>query len=444
MQKFAHSLDDRDQADWEPLSHHLSRVGDRAAGFAAPFGASTLALAMGLLHDIGKASDAYQLYIRRGRVPGAPKGPDHSSAGAQQSRTIYGDGLGRLMAFGIAGHHSGLMDGDGLGASDLNGRLTKELAPHDDWRDHVIGLPDAAQLHASLAAPRPNAIDPTFSVAFLPRMLFSALVDADFLETEGFYAQARGEAPPPRGGTLTPGHRDTVRSFLARHRRADTPVNQLRSAILDHANGKAALPPGLFTLTVPTGGGKTLTSLSFAMEHALTHRLARIIYVIPFTEAWIETSPASRADSACWSRLPHGGVDRNTGEPIRLWDGQGRLPHGGVDRNNSAPLLSWCDKSRLPHGGVDRNCHLDRQHRECRWSPPTRRRGSKQHRRMVWRGIDHVASHTEAWIETRLKRATSPSKRVASHTEAWIETASRHPTSMSIMVASHTEAWIET
>ncbi len=298
MPKYAHSLDDRPESDWEPLSHHLTRVGSRAAGFTAPFGASTLALAMGLLHDIGKASDSYQAYIRRGRVPGGPKGPDHSSAGAKQACVIYGNGLGRLMAFGIAGHHSGLMDGDGHGASDLNGRLTKTLEPHDDWRDHTIGLPAAADLHASIAPPKANAIDRTFSAAFLPRMLFSALVDADFLETEGFYAQAKGEEPPPRGGTLTPDHRDTVRTFLARHRKADTPVNRLRSEILDHANGKAALPPGLFTLTVPTGGGKTLTSLSFATEHALTHGLARIIYVIPFTSIIEQTAKVFREDVA--------------------------------------------------------------------------------------------------------------------------------------------------
>jgi CRISPR-associated endonuclease/helicase Cas3 len=298
MAKYAHSLEDRPEADWEPLAHHLSAVGGRAAGFAAPFGASTLALAMGLLHDIGKCSDAYQAYISKGRIPGGPRGPDHSSAGAKQSCAIYGKGLGGLMAFGIAGHHSGLMDGDGHGASDLNGRLTKDLEPHDNWREHVIGLPEPAQLLASLAPPRPNAIDPNFSFSFLPRMLFSALVDADFLETEAFYARANGEGAPSRGGTLTTDHRDTVRAFLSRHRKADTPVNRLRSEILDHANGKAALPPGLFTLTVPTGGGKTLTSLSFAMEHALTHGLRRIIYVIPFTSIIEQTAKIFREDIA--------------------------------------------------------------------------------------------------------------------------------------------------
>lgn len=298
MQKFAHSLEGKDERDWEPLAHHLTAVGKRAAEFAVPFGASTLALAMGLLHDIGKCSEAYQAYIRMGRKPGGPKGPDHSSAGAKQSCTLYGEGLGRLMAFGIAGHHSGLMDGSGHGAGDLNGRLTKELERHDDWHNHVIDLPSASDLHASIAPPKANAIDRNFSVAFLPRMLFSALVDADFLETERFYAQAKGEAPPARGGMLTLEHRDTVRVFLDRHRRADTPVNQLRSSVLDHANCKAALNPGLFTLTVPTGGGKTLTSLSFAMEHALTHGLRRIIYVIPFTSIIEQTAKIFREDVA--------------------------------------------------------------------------------------------------------------------------------------------------
>jgi len=84
-------------------------------------------------------------------------------------------------------------------------------------------------------------------------------------------------------------HLETVRAFLAKHRKTDSEVNRLRSAILDHANAKAALPPGLFTLTVPTGGGKTLTSLSFALEHALRHGLRRVVYVIPCTGAWIET-----------------------------------------------------------------------------------------------------------------------------------------------------------
>jgi CRISPR-associated endonuclease/helicase Cas3 len=98
--------------------------------------------------------------------------------------------------------------------------------------------------------PKPNGIDRSFSLPFLARMLFSSLVDADFLETEAFYAKAEGGPPPARGGQITADHVQNLRDFLARHR-DDSPVNRLRSRILDHANAKAPLSPGLFTLTVP-------------------------------------------------------------------------------------------------------------------------------------------------------------------------------------------------
>lgn len=295
MESFAHSVDGQSEQCWEPLSHHLSLVGARAADLAQPFGASEIARAMGLLHDIGKHSDAYQRYIRQSREMGGPKGPDHSTAGAQEADKAYGP-VGRMMAFGIAGHHSGLMDGSGHDAGNLTGRLSKDVEDYTGWRDHVTDLPSADLLISGLPELDRNAIEPGFSLSFLVRMLFSCLVDADFLETEAFYAQSRGEPRPSRGGVLEPAHREAVRAYMARHRRDDTPVNQLRSRILDHANAKAALPPGLFTLTVPTGGGKTLTSLSFAMEHAFAHDMRRIIYVIPFTSIIEQTAEIFRKD----------------------------------------------------------------------------------------------------------------------------------------------------
>jgi len=111
MQKFAHSLGEQPEEHWEPLSHHLSAVGERAAGFGACFGAEAMVRAMGLLHDIGKASAAYQNYIRQPEGQGSAKGPDHSTAGAKEAIAAYKNGIGRLMAFGIAAHHGGLMDG---------------------------------------------------------------------------------------------------------------------------------------------------------------------------------------------------------------------------------------------------------------------------------------------------------------------------------------------
>jgi CRISPR-associated endonuclease/helicase Cas3 len=138
--------------------------------------------------------------------------------------------------------------------------------------------------------------DKGFAQALLVRMLFSCLVDADSVETERFYAEARSE-PMDRGrycdlATL----RDRLPSHLAAKRaKADpTPINALRAEVLDHAIAHAALPPGLFTLTVPTGGGKTLASLSFALEHAVRHGLRRVVYVSPFTSIIEQTAQVFR------------------------------------------------------------------------------------------------------------------------------------------------------
>ena len=133
--------------------------------------------------------------------------------------------------------------------------------------------------------PLERAPDTGFSQAFLTRMLFSCLVDADFLETERFYAEAK-DAPVERGGHLDLDTlRERLRVYMAQLRAeaASTPLNALRAEVLDKAIERAMLSPGLFTLTVPTGGGKTLASLSFALEHAVRHGLRRVVYVIPFT-----------------------------------------------------------------------------------------------------------------------------------------------------------------
>ncbi|MDX1488228.1 MAG: CRISPR-associated helicase Cas3', partial [Acidiferrobacterales bacterium] len=122
-----------------------------------------------------------------------------------------------------------------------------------------------------------------FQLGFLVRMLFSCLVDADFVDTEHFYAQHERGLPVARGGGPA---FEVLRESLDQHLsgfRADSDVNRLRSEILAHVRGQAIEPPGRFTLTVPTGGGKTLASLAFALEHAIAHGMDRIIYVIPFT-----------------------------------------------------------------------------------------------------------------------------------------------------------------
>ena len=330
MAFYAHSVDGQDEEKWEPLMHHLTQVSERAANFAGAFGASSTACAMGILHDIGKCSATYQAYIRQGREPDGPKGPDHSTAGAKEAARLYGGPntpFGRMMAFGIAGHHSGLMDG-----KRLTERHDKPVEDYRGWEAEAPDLPNMATIRAGFPRLEGNAIDKTFTPFFFIRMLFSCLVDADFLETERFYASAQGLMPPSRGGKIGPAHREAVRRHMVAHRRDDSEVNKLRSAILDHALGKVALPPGLFTLTVPTGGGKTLTSLSFATEHALAHGLDRIIYVIPFTSIIEQTAAVFRdvlgPDLGTDVLEHHSSFDWDKNEPARDRDSEGEGANG--------------------------------------------------------------------------------------------------------------------
>ncbi|HZH28050.1 MAG TPA: CRISPR-associated endonuclease Cas3'' [Azospirillaceae bacterium] len=286
---YAHSVSNRPRTEWEALTDHSSAVASLAGHFAASFGWEALARVAGLLHDIGKCSLPFQDYIGATGKPDAPAhGPDHSTAGAREAEAAYPKPLGRMLAYVVAGHHAGLAD-----FPSLEARLGKALAPYDGWRDLIGPLPPARALVPSLSG-RPSSI-PGFTTAFLTRMLFSCLVDADFLETERFYAEVEGRSPDRGGHTDLAVLRDRLAAEMAKVRSAArTPLHTLRNEILDHAVGKAALDPGLFTLTVPTGGGKTLTSLSFALEHAVRHGLRRVIYVIPFTSVIEQTADVFR------------------------------------------------------------------------------------------------------------------------------------------------------
>jgi CRISPR-associated endonuclease/helicase Cas3 len=289
--KFAHSTEDDSKQDWELLARHLIRVGGRAREFAAPFGWQSVAQVVGQLHDIGKISSAFQVYLTQRDQP-ARRGPDHSTAGAREAVRLYPGLLGRLMAFCIAGHHAGLPD-----AKDLDRRLVMNhpIEPYDGWQDYAGDLPSAATLAPTVHSKGPSP-HVGFSKAFLTRMLFSCLVDADFLETEQFYARTRNE-PVERSNFADIGElRARLLSFMRdmRSRDPEKSINALRNRVLDHAVAKAADELGLFRLTVPTGGGKTLASLTFALEHAAHHGLRRVVYVIPFTSIIEQTADVFR------------------------------------------------------------------------------------------------------------------------------------------------------
>ena len=189
---YAHSTATSNGSDWQPLRDHLLQTALRAKMLGSKFGAAKAAALAGWLHDLGKYSEAYQDYIA-GRGPG---GVDHSTAGAQQVLQLglkgRDKGMAELIAYAIAGHHAGLPDMSGE-TGGLIDRLKKTVAPLDPvWREEVEIDP------AGLA---PTNIKPIakiggFQLAFLGRMIFSCLVDADFLDTEAFYASIG--RPPDR------------------------------------------------------------------------------------------------------------------------------------------------------------------------------------------------------------------------------------------------------
>jgi CRISPR-associated endonuclease/helicase Cas3 len=292
--KYAHSLPGRPVEEWEKLPEHLRAVAARAGTFAAEFGWAEVARLAGLLHDIGKCSSEFFAYINRSSAGEERlRGPDHSTAGARVAEKAFPFPFGRFLSHIIAGHHAGLSDRE-----KLERRLGPDyrIASYDGWEQTIPPLP--ANIYPTVRFKERNAVG--FTRAFLIRMLFSCLVDADFLETERFYAEAKGE-PIERGGHLDLRTlRDRLRAYMAGlaaegGKKNPGKLNALRGEVLEHAVTKAESEPGLFTLTVPTGGGKTLTSLSFALEHAVRHQLSRVIYVIPYTSIIEQTADVFRA-----------------------------------------------------------------------------------------------------------------------------------------------------
>ena len=276
---YAHSGSKIDKSDWQALSDHLKKVGHIAAVNAQYFDAAILARNAGLLHDIGKYTEEFQKRLEGGRRV------DHATAGAKIAVQKWGR-YGRLLAYIIAGHHAGLANGvdPGENRSTLGDRLKKTISELDSIWMEEIALTD----QLSFPPMKPIENMEGFQFAFLIRMLFSCLVDADFLDTEAFYLnlegkqQKRGDSPPlHKLQKALDSHLENLRSRAAFH--SPGAVNDIRQEVLDHSRQQAQLSPGLFSLTVPTGGGKTLTSMAFALDHAIEHQLRRVIYVIPFT-----------------------------------------------------------------------------------------------------------------------------------------------------------------
>jgi CRISPR-associated endonuclease/helicase Cas3 len=292
---FAHSLEGEPLENWEPLEDHLFQVAARAADFASAWRAERWGFLAGLWHDLGKYSFAFRDYLLTENGYQAhieqPGRVDHSTAGARHAREILGPTQriqGDLLAYCIAGHHAGLPDHrDEGGCSGLFDRLEKRNHPIDAPPREIATGGESPSLRVPF---RPTRLP--YQLAFFTRMLFSCLVDADFLATEQFMnrdrASRRVDASPDwlAWDRKLTDHIDGISRDKAASRR-DAPLaaelQRVRSEVLVACRTRSADAPGLFSLAVPTGGGKTLASLSFAVRHAIAHNLRRIIYAIPFT-----------------------------------------------------------------------------------------------------------------------------------------------------------------
>lgn len=266
-------LRETDDKETQLLSEHLYGTGSLCREFANEFENGDFAAECGILHDIGKYSNEFQLRIR-----GEGKKCDHSTAGAQiaNEKSLFG----KLAAYCIAGHHSGLLDSGTLtdlgGDGTLFGRLSKNLPDYYKYKEEI----NISQFRFTPQNIRKTSGNGGFTFAFFTHMIYSCLTDGDFLDTEAFMNGGKNRT-------------STVCDFRVMKKLLDSKlnsfpiqkdlVNKKRADILQQCISKARNERGLYKLTVPTGGGKTLSSMAFALNHLITNGLRRIIYVIPYT-----------------------------------------------------------------------------------------------------------------------------------------------------------------
>lgn len=295
---YAHSVEGRHLEEWHLLEDHLQAVAELAGKFASSFNSEDWAWNAGLLHDLGKATNAFQKYLLKSNnlddsdydADGSES--NHASAGAALTEDRLGK-PGRILAYLIAGHHAGLPDWhpEKTGNAALPVRL-------EEGRKNLGFIPDFAEEYFSKtrkikSVPDFLKKDPAYYHLWV-RMLFSCLVDADYLDTERFLDSGKETQRDvfPTVQSLAEIFINSLNKFESSA--PNTPINKLRAQIRQSCEASAQIDKQLFSLTVPTGGGKTLSAMSFAFGHALKHGKKRIIYVIPYTSIIEQTAKILR------------------------------------------------------------------------------------------------------------------------------------------------------
>lgn len=291
------------------LCEHLDKTSREAGKFAKAFDNADWAEAAGLWHDLGKFLPSWQKYIRREtgydvnmRIEGDNSRPNHSSVGAVLALQKFKfSSVGRILAYIIAGHHAGLPDWlpDEAGGDLVNRIYKNPLEALIDNRelDEIKKIP-AVNKYINVSLPKTTPLnkencqiitDSNWEHVHLwIRMLFSCLTDADFLDTEKFMSPEikRGDFPSIKilnqrfGEYMKEKQKESLPSIL----------NTYRNEVLNQCKEKALLKPGFYSLTVPTGGGKTLSAMAFALRHAQKYCKDRIISAIPYTSIIEQTA----------------------------------------------------------------------------------------------------------------------------------------------------------
>ena len=281
---YAHSVSGRPESEWEPLFRHLNQVEAGARCRGRRFGADGLAALAGLIHDLGKYGPDFQARLRD-----PARRADHSTAGAVWAFKHLPGAWGRVLAHVVAGHHAGLKN-DLLGPEGRIETKSALLAPVEHARR-------ADGLELPRTVPNPDGMrwikgETGFQHAFLTRMIFSCLIDADRTAAAAFGTddEAAASAGHPSIAALEAALHEGIGMRGVPSNRLDT----LRDKVLHDVLARANDPQGVFTLTVPTGGGKTLTSLAFALAHARAKELDRVIVVIPYTSIIEQTARVYR------------------------------------------------------------------------------------------------------------------------------------------------------
>lgn len=290
---YAHSGTKADRSDWQTLEDHHEACARLARERATPLGLGAAAELAARFHDFGKYTPEFDRVLRGEAVK-----VTHSTAGARLLLERAPAGLrifAEALSYAILGHHAGLPDRRDATAGCFEHRIRndKDQIAAEIWNSQQPDLDPAAREIFAHVRSAHRGFD--FSVAV--RMIFSCLVDADFRDTEGFYDVIENRQHDREWQALAdmlPKLAAAFDAYMAK-RPVEGRLNSLRREILSHVRGNATLAPGLFTLTVPTGGGKTLASMGFALDHAARNGHRRIIYAIPYTSIIDQTADIFRS-----------------------------------------------------------------------------------------------------------------------------------------------------